>query len=555
MNNKKNSLFVAGLLLFFLIIRLPGISLPYHQDEWKNVAASGNALDAGKFFAHPPLMQMMFVGAHHVFGDYNFRFFPLIFSVLSAVLLYLVIKNRSGKKVAIWSLFIYLLLFYNILGSLVPDVDGAILPFFFLLSVFCYDKWGSTSGKVKWKWFVLLSVTLLLGFLVKLSFILVIGAIIVDLILNNLRSITVKKIGYLILASGCFAGAYVSLIYFISFIYPPFDIKIMLGHAGQFSDGAGRNLIQVAVQGIKAVFYLSPLALVPLIFISREILRKTKLFSVFLIIGLVFYFVVFDFSRGALDKYLMFAIVPLAVIVGYIFAEIFFRDHRTIFWRTSLILGLVTSFLLLVTNFLPHEVLSLYPKTLWFSRILHGKWAILNPFNGGSGPLGFYVSFLFIAISFIVSALCALIGLWKKEWRQISLVVLIMIGVFYNAVFAEEFFFGKINGSAPEALEKSLVFIKEHAEIKKVITYSDIGAGPLGKMGKYAGRIYAVPESESGYKALFAKHEAAGGHFLVVGIPPLGTDTFYGKFFASCDSLFETTSGRIRADVYTCNTK
>lgn len=573
MNNKKFTVLIVALLVIFFLVRLPGISLPYHQDEWKNVHASSNTIIAGEFFAHPPLMQMILVAGYKIFGENNYRFFPLIFSLASAFLLYVVVRNRSGKSVAAWSLFIFSLLFYNILGSLVPDVDGAILPFFLLLSIFFYDKWNSAPDLAKRKWFLLLFTSLLIGFLIKLSFILVVGAIIADYILNNWRilfsKVGLKKAGYAILSIGFFGAVYVGLLYLIKYTYPPFDMSIMLGHANQFSDGAGRNWIQIVVQGIKAVFYLSPLALVPLIFISKEILKKTRIFSLYLFFGLIFYFVVFDFSRGALDKYIMFAIVPLSVIVGSVFAEIFGRKKSAIdeqeieegygksskkWWVATVIVGIIASIGLLSLNFLPSEVLPLYPKTLWFSRILHGNWVILNPFNGGSGPLGFYVSFIFIAVSFILSTLIALLGFWKKEWRASIVLILLFIGISYNTVFAEELFFGKINGSAPAALRGSVDFIRGRPDIKKVITYNDIGAGPLENIGKYSGRIYATPQSEDTYKTIFAKHISEGGHFLVVGVPPLGPETFYGKFFGGCDSLYKTISGRIEANVYTCKT-
>ena len=566
MSSKKAAFIVFIFLVIFLLVRLPGISVPYHQDEWKNVSASSNIENAGEFFAHPPLMQMMFVVGYKIFGADNFRFIPLIFSLAGAALLFLVLKNRAGKGVAFWSLGIFLILFYNVLGSLVPDVDGSILPFFFLLSIYFYDKWNAASGKIKWKWFALLATALLIGFLTKLSFILVVGTITLDYIFNNWRDFSRRKFGYVVLFSGFFGLIYVGLLYLISAIYPPFDMKIMFGHASQFSEGEGRNWIQIAVQGVKTIFYLSPLAFIPLLFISKDIIKRTRVFWIYLIVGAIFYFIVFDFSRGALDKYLMFAIVPLSIIVGHIFSRIFsdMRNlqangalYKSFFSRLlpAFVIGLVLSALLILANFLSHEVLPLYPKTLWFSRVLHGEWLILNPFNGGSGPLGFYVSFLFIAAAFVISAIPAGIGLWKKAWRPHIAVVLLMIGISYNAVFAEEFFAGKINGSAPKVLKEASGFIEGRDDIKKVITYNDIGAGLVEGMGKYAGRIYATPESENGYKELFAKHSAAGGHYLIVGIPPLGPNTFYGKFFANCDSLFESKSGEIRANVYKCNTK
>ena len=63
--------------------------------------------------------------------------------------------------------------------------------------------------------------------------------------------------------------------------------------------------------------------------------------------------------------------------------------------------------------------------------------------------------------------------------------------------------FGKINGSAPQVLRDTVAFIKKTNSIKSVLTYNDTGNQYLSDMKKYGGRIYATPESESGYKKSF----------------------------------------------------
>ena len=176
--------------LIFLILRFAGIHIPYHQDEWKNISAASSIETAGAFFSHPPLMQMAFVMGRSIFGENNFRFAPLIFLFATLFLLYKVVKNRVNRDSAIWSVVLFSICFYSVLGSLQPDVDGSILPFFFLLAVYAYDRLN--SGR-KWFWLILL--TCLLGLLTKLSFIIVIGVLTVEYAWNSLstRDLTVKK--------------------------------------------------------------------------------------------------------------------------------------------------------------------------------------------------------------------------------------------------------------------------------------------------------------------------------------------------------------------------
>ena len=209
---------------------------------------------------------------------------------------------------------------------------------------------------------------------------------------------------------------------------------------------------------------------------------------------------------------------------------------------------MISAFLIWV-NFWPHEILALYPKTLWFSHVFHGQWLMLNPFTGGSGPLGFYVSFLFIALSFIISLALGIVGFLKKECRKGIAIILIMIGIIYNGVFVEELLFGKINGNAPEVLKATVSFIAKTDSVKKILSYNDIGNRELSMVGKYEGRFYAAPDFEEGHKKKFADFK---GQYMVIDIPHLYENGFYGRFFARCKIIFGTSSGKISGRVYDC---
>ncbi len=548
-NTKAKWIFIA-LFAFFIALRLPGINVPYHQDEWKNVNASRSAEAAGSFFAHPPMQQIFFVSAYKVFGEDNMRFPFILFGAGAAVLLYLIISNRGGKKAALWSTTLFIFCFYNVLGSLMTDVDGGILPFFFLLAVFAYDKFNASLGVTKWRWFSLLVVALLLGFLVKLSFVLAVGAIALDYAWNNRRNITVKKASVYLGLLSVFGIGYVFILYVIQGVYSAFSISFMLKHANQFAEDAGRSYIQIVVQAVKAVYYVSPLTLLVL-WLDKEIINKTRVFWTYLLSGFFFYFVLFDFSRGALDKYLMFIIVPLCAMSGMVLSKVFegqtfgglVKKYKFVAALSLLIcLGIISSI------FVHHTAVPLYPKTEWFSRVLHGHWNVLTPLNGGSGPLGFYVSFLFIALAYISGFIAVVVGVLKRNWRVGSAIFLAAIVLSYNAVFIEEYFFGVINGSAANVLSASMDFIKSRPDIKEVITYNDIGAQKLANMNIYAGRFYAAPQFEEGHKVKFT---AYNGDYMVVGIPPL-YQGFYSDFFSKCDTLFDTQSGNINGKVYSC---
>ena len=564
MNNSENILvhkktliiLVIILGIIFFVMRLPGVGLPYHQDEFKSaVSLAGGSVTAGNFFSHPPLT-VFFLGLGNSFlGNANLRFLPIIFSILICFLFFDVVKNRYGTKPALWGLFFLTVGFYSIWASLMIDTDGAIIPFFLLLSVDLYDRWKNSVGRIKFVILALFVVSLVFGFMVKLSFVIVFGMFLLDFFLERRKNLTKKDVFYTSLSIASFV-IFASLVFWlVSLWHSEFSFGQMISHALSYFHFRGRDYTQVIVQGVKSIFYLSPILLTPLLFISKELFKKTRIFFIYIFLGLIFYFVLFDFSRGALDKYMMFLIVPLSAIVGLIISKIFDRQTLLKGYRIaiSFITGLFIVLLLFILNFINHIIPPLYPKEEWFGRVVHLEWNILNPFNGGSGPVGFYVSFLFIVVSFLISLILGIIGRVKRSWLPEVAIVLIMIGFMYNAVFAEELFFGKINGSTTKVLNEAVSFIYESNDIKKILTYNDIGAYELSGIGKYAGRFYAAPQFEEGHRKKFTEYvRNNGGYFLVVDIPHINSESFYGKFFSRCPSVFDAKDSKIEATVYNC---
>ena len=131
------------------------------------------------------------------------------------------------------------------------------------------------------------------------------------------------------------------------------------------------------------------------------------------------------------------------------------------------------------------------------------------------------------------------------------MVFILVVGFSYNLVFAEEFAFGLINGNLSKVLHQSIAFSGSWKEIKSVITYNDIGAYELSKIGKYAGRFYATPQFVEGHRKLFAEHNKISGYYLITEMPLL-FDGFYKDFFSKCETVFKTQDGKIEAKVYNC---
>src|SRR3989344_7534696 len=220
--------------------------------------------------------------------------------------------------------------------------------------------------------------------------------------------------------------------------------------------------MQVFIQCAKVFLYLSPfLVLIPLLDIKKAV-QKTKVFLFFLVFVFVFYILLFDFSAGSLDRYLQNLILPLTVMSSVVLASM----SRTVLdiknWQIKKFacLGCILALGLILFQFLPHYVPPLHPKSEWISRILELKWNFLYPFSGGSGPLGFYISFLFITLTWIISLIALVFSIWKPRLQTLCLAVLISLGIAYNGIFIEEYLFGLINGSAPKLIVSVVEYIK-----------------------------------------------------------------------------------------------
>lgn len=544
--SKNHTRLLVGILAVFILLRLPGLSTSYYQDEFKNAAASETSLAAASaFLTHPPLTAILLRTDAVVFGGSGMRLLPFLFGILSALLLFGVVRRRCGETTALWSVGLYAVTFYSVWASLMVDTDGAILPTLFLAAVYCYDRARADTSRAR-LWLALLVLVLGTGLMVKLSFVLVVAALLADFLITHRQSLRLPHIK--IVGIGLSGVAALLLILFagVRVLYPAFQFGGVIEHARAYMHLADRNYLQVLVQGVKAVYYLSPLLLVPLVLFSKDLLQKMRVFVIYLVLGFIFYFLLFDFSRGALDKYLMFTIVPLSVLSGAVFGR--FIPRPALLSRSLIGIGIAVAAAVSMTAFLSQTVAPLYPKSAWFLSVLHGHLNVLTPFNGGSGPLGFYVSFLPIFLGFLLAFIAVLTALFMPRFRQGAVFIVLCLGLSYNLFFIEEFSFGKINGSAPAALAASLSFIEQSGTTEKILTYNDIGAYELLHMGKYAGRFYAAPQFEEGHQKLFAAHN---GQFLVVGIPPL-YEGFYSRYFAACDTLFQTRSGVIASTVYTC---
>ncbi len=546
---KDNEWFTVSLLVvLFVLIRLPGTSLPLHQDEYKWPLIVNPNIESKTEIPHPPLSQFIYKTGGEIVGfNTNFRFIPLFFGAVNLLLLYWLMKIMFGRREAVVASVIWIFSYFSVLASLMVDTDGQIMPFFFLLSLISYFKFLNSENNKKYLWGGLLILFLVLGFFIKVSFFLAIGAIIADFLWSKKHMLSKQQLlkyfsillGVLVLLG--------LLLYLAQYVFPFFSLDKSLEYWKHFWVSQ-RWWFQTAIQCIKAILYSSPfLILIPFLG-SKNSFEKARVFIFFILFSIIFYIVLFDFSIGALDRYLQLLILPLIVITTIVISKVFQGDNRR--YKEFLYLGIIFALVLILLQSIPHYVPSLHPKSDWIGRAMSFRWNFLYPFSGGSGPLGFYVSFLFMALAWILTFAGVVFAFFRQNYKKLVIVFLIPIGLAYNIVFISEYLFGFWNGSAPRLLVPAVEYIKNNPDIKMVTVYNDNGGNEIQEIGKYRKRLYVDPKFDVEEKV--ATLNEYKEHYFELNVPRIDPQSVYRRYLDSCEVIYNKQDKYISAVVYDC---
>lgn len=539
-------LLVAG----FLLVRLPALHSPFHQDEYKWPMSVDSRIVPPVTIPHPPLGQAIYRLGSKIVGLENFRVVPLFFGVLNLILLFFLVRRKFDFKTAVVSGVIFSAAYFNILASLMIDTDGQIMPFFFLSALLCYYKWrDEPRRKFKWLWVSLLGVALLGGLFIKVSFVLAVGAIALAFVYENRQRLNWKALTRYAGVLGGFLVIVGVLIFASRYLFPEFDFSGSVKYWEHFAVWADRGWLQIAIQCIKAVLYLSPFLILAPFFMEKNEREKTAALWLFSILAFIFYVLAFDFSLGALDRYLQLYVMPLSIMAGVVVTRLL-SNLRPQQKRWIVGGGLILAAGLILLQFLPHTIPPLHPKTAWLNRIFTLRWNFLYPFSGGSGPLGFYVSWLFIGMSWVISLGLFIAALLKKRLRVILFGLMLIIGAVYNLTFTEEYLFGRINGNAPDLVRRATEFIKNNDTVNWVTVFNDNGGYNVMSTGKYRKRLYIDPKFDETIK--IANLNKYKEFYLVIDIPRIDPHSIFQKYWDGCQIFYQDKSRQINSTLYDC---
>lgn len=527
-------LVLAAILALAVLLRLGGLSQPYHQDEYKWAAAANPNDGFDSPIPHPPLALFLYTHAGAAITYDHLRVLPAAASLITIAVMFWYMRRRFGLSAAAISGLVLAAAPYALLGSLQIDIDGAFLPLAAMLSFAGYTLWRE-SGRAG---LPLLAAGLLLGFGFKLSFILVPAALCLDLLLS--RPDLIKPF----LRRNVVIGGGIALAIAAAALAVVWQHVWFLRYVDNFVALGGRDYFQLLFQTVKAVIYLSPLPLAALL-LAWPLRRQLREWYLFLAVNALFYFVVFDFSHRTFDRYLLFVVLPCAVMCGAALGR--YVSAKALGWGTAAAVSAAAGWAVFS---LPHALYPLIPKTQFIHAAATFHWSFLLPMTGGSGPAGFYLPVDALAVWWGASALA--LGSWivaSAPRRAAAAFVLAGISIVYAGFVDAEYLRGAFYGSTSQVV-RALIDPLDAAKVPGgVLTYNDIGAYELIEKGIYAARFYPHPEFVAGNVEKFREHP---GYYLVVEMPELNPASGYEAFFARCAVKDEAKSGRIKGYLYDC---
>ncbi len=553
---KKNKLFISVLALvgiLFFLLRFWGVGQLYHQDEYRwATIANPVTIDNPSFnpssSPHPPITEYALKAAGYLFGFNNLRITPIFFSFLNLILLYFINKKLTQNRgVGLISIFLASIGIYSLIASLQIDIDGAILPFFILLGYYAYVH--LKEKKSIFFWATIFGIAIIGGFLTKISYLLFIGALLVDysIELIYLKKINLKKTARILLPY------LATLIFTTGFFYYFYATKLQLivDYASHFRslNFASRAYFDLLFKIFKSFVWLSPLLALSTVYglFKKEILSKYRLWFIYLGLNLLFYLVLFDFTTLTVERYFMFLIVPSVLISGSVIYGLFEdfklrKDILTIILAVAAFI--IFSFMILSVH---SDVLPLNPKAEYVNYVKALNFNFLIPFSGGSGPAGFYFSAQFILWSWIVSITSFLGILYIKRWRVLFAIIFVVWGLGYNVLFINEYLRGGLYGSPADIAEETIDYVVKNEEIKEIITYYDIGAYELRLANKYSARFYTAPSRDYTERMLVYR-----GHYMIIDFPGIDRGGRYWKLLERCPIINEFADKKVKSYVFDC---
>ena len=524
------------LVLLFIATRFLGLDQLYHHDEYRWVSQVYMAEFGEVDSPHPPIMQGILSLSGKVFGYDNLRMLPFIFGILNLLLIYALSRKITGnKKIAYLAVGLYTVSVYGLIANLMLDIDGAVLPFFVLLTYYFYIRTVKDGDK---KFILPLATVIITGLLTKLSFMIFVGALAIEYLwaLYDKGKFTheIKRAGLILGVSGVFiAGLYL--------LYGKTDPRFVEYFTNfKIFNFASRAYFELFLRMFKFFIWLSPFLFLPVVYglFRKDLFIKYRIWYIYTLFNFLFYLVIFDFARLPVERYFMFIIAPAVIISGHVIYSLLSGLDKRRFLFSILGFAVFLAFTLLIS----YDVVPLNPKEAYVQKVKDLDFNFLIPMTGGSGPIGFYVSAQFVLWVWVVGFLWLLFN--KKK---MAVAFFIVFGVGYNLLLSSENLTGAFYGNVNNITKASVERVISDQEINDVVTYYDAGVYYLKIADKYTGRFYTAPSRD--YSQRLTYH---GGHYMIVDFPAIDKNSLYWKLISRCEMAQKFTDKYVDSYIFDC---
>ncbi len=432
MKNDVKFVFLAGVILMSIVIRLPGLQLAPVDDEAIWVIEIGEAGISYDVITHPPFAHLIYSLFMSVLGHsyHSFRFTALVFGILTIIVTYCLAKEIYGLRVARVSTVMMAILFYSVLASLQIDMDGSILCFLTVSTLYAYLIYLKSN---RGRWLLVSSVFLGISLLTKYSAVLIVLIVFVYMIMSR-RDKLASMLPFVVIG-----GAIFLLFPVVSYVSGNWAIFTdTLGWGSENVESRGMGILKSSVKHVyRIVQYGTPLLLLfPLVSFARRRRKEENLLYIWVAVYFLFY--TFVVSAGNISRYFMIIIPPLVILSAraflILFSQLRMRDLLSIVGVALVLFGVIClqnggaqtiePFTLERQNF---GVIS-QNADIWYSST--------------SGP-NFRVSsfsFIFVLVgSVLLVVLCSFAkGHEGKLW-----IVFVALSLAFNMFLVEEFLFHK----------------------------------------------------------------------------------------------------------------
>jgi 4-amino-4-deoxy-L-arabinose transferase-like glycosyltransferase len=591
-SKKRLDYLFLGLLIFLLVFtRIIGWSHVIYGDEYSWVQDGLEQRYANPRVQHPPIPTWTYNVVFSLFGDstLSLRAMVSIISLANIGLAFYLAKKYFNLKAAIFAAILLACSPWFFAGSLQIDNDGAFVVLFFLLATTCYLRFFHEKNA---KFLVLTGVFIGGGLLCKYSAVLLPLILFIHYLVNKephekfIRHayITIKKFTLIML---------IALV-----VFSIFPISSALsGNADRFwysvryptenaVSGVNTDLVSMSqfIQLLQSVLWIGPLfiGLFLLYLFSRQ--DKKNIFFIWTCVVLVFYVVIMTDAYKPIERYLLNIAIPLAIIGGKVLSDIEWSRRKAVF--TAVVSAILLAALFLI-NLLPEEMINFYPKTGFINAVLGFRWSFLLPLQMSSGPEGFYVNFLGIALAFVVSGM-VLIALFIMRRHTKDAVVLVMaqkklkgakkpeknpgknsdpmqkktawllavflaIGLAYGVFLLQEFLLGTTNPNINQVTQDVVSYARTHhlAEPIYVFRNRDLGYY-LVDTGPYSNITQLDFKDE--FNVTTVDRLMKGSSVVVVDFPQINKQSTLWTALKRCRSVYSTDSnGFTMGYVFVCD--